>query len=123
LYVPAVYLQTDLALSEHVIRQGQKHVVEGRNWARLANKLAMGSSIKIAAFGGSVTVGYRMSNTSYPEQFVSWMQEAFPSVKFELVNLARRATAATFAALCLVQDLPEDTDLVLIEYSVNGYGG
>lgn len=66
---------------------------------------------------------YRMSNTSYPEQFVLWLQQAFPGVRFELVNLARRATAATFAALCLVQDLPPDADLVLIEYSVNGYGG
>lgn len=114
----------ELALSEHVIRQGQKHEVDGRNWARLATKLATpGSSIKIVAFGGSVTVGYRMCNTSYPEMFVGWLQKAFPGVQFSLVNLARRATAATFAALCLVQDLPEDADLVLIEYSVNGYGG
>jgi len=116
--------QPELALSEHVIRQGQKHEVDGRNWARLATKLATpGSSIKIVAFGGSVTVGYRMCNTSYPEMFVGWLQKAFPGVQFSLVNLARRATAATFAALCLVQDLPEDADLVLIEYSVNGYGG
>lgn len=64
-----------------------------------------------------------MSNTSYPEQLVSWLQGAFPKVNFRLVNLARRATAATFAALCLVQDMPEDADLVLIEYSINGYGG
>lgn len=70
-----------------------------------------------------MSVGYRMSNTSYPEQFTVWLQETFPNVKFELVNLARRATAATFAALCLVQDMPEDADLVLIEYSVNGHGG
>lgn len=79
--------------------------MEGRNWARLAHELATkgSSKIKIVALGGSVTVGYRMSNTSYPEQFVGWLQEAFPDVQFELVNLARRATAATFAALCLVQ--------------------
>lgn len=116
--------QPELPLSEHVIRQGHKHEVEGRNWARLTQKLATGSSpIKIVAFGGSVTVGYRMSNTSYPDQFVGWLQAAFPAVEFELVNLARRATAATYAALCLVQDLPSDADLVLIEYSVNGFGG
>jgi lysophospholipase L1-like esterase len=117
-------LQPELVLSEHVIRQGQKHEVDGRGWARLAHKIATGSTnIKIVAFGGSVSVGYRMSNTSYPEQFTAWLQEAFPKVKFELVNLARRATAATFAALCLVQDMPQDADLVLIEYSVNGHGG
>lgn len=111
-------------MSEHVLRQGQKHEVEGRNWARLTAKLANGSGpVEVAVFGGSVSVGYRMSNTSYPDQFVNWLAAAFPAVKFELVNLARRATAATYAALCLVQDLPEDADLVLIEYSVNGWGG
>jgi hypothetical protein len=83
--------------------------LQGRNWARLVKKLSTeGSTVNIVAFGGSVTVGYRLSNTSYPEEFVGWMSQTFPGVKFNLINLARRATAATFAALCLVQDMPED---------------
>jgi hypothetical protein len=84
-------------------------VLQGRNWARLVKKLSTeGSTVNIVAFGGSVTVGYRLSNTSYPEEFVDWLSQTFPGVKFNLINLARRATAATFAALCLVQDMPED---------------
>jgi lysophospholipase L1-like esterase len=180
------HTQPELAISEHLLHAGQKHEVhEGRNWARLTRKLLQpGSTVRIVAFGGSVTVGYRMSNTrwvqctraqlgggprprmhkprasnactpchntprvlltcppavsittsipphkhththpcSYPEEFVAWLRQAFPDVTFELTNLARRATAATFAALCLVQELPADADLVLIEYSVNGFGG
>eukprot|EP00878_Enallax_costatus_P008946 GHUV01009354.1.p1 GENE.GHUV01009354.1~~GHUV01009354.1.p1 ORF type:complete len:410 (+),score=40.39 GHUV01009354.1:593-1822(+) len=114
----------DLALSDSLIRQGYKHEIEGRNWARLAEKLQQeGSNVTIVAFGGSVTVGYRLSNTSYPEEFVAWLQGVFPKVNFKLISLARRATAATFAALCLVQEMPTDADLVLIEYSINGYGG
>eukprot|EP00879_Flechtneria_rotunda_P005860 GHRR01006166.1.p1 GENE.GHRR01006166.1~~GHRR01006166.1.p1 ORF type:complete len:523 (+),score=78.66 GHRR01006166.1:141-1571(+) len=114
----------DLPVDDGLIRQGLKHEVEGRNWARLVHKLStQGSTVNVVAFGGSVTVGYQKSNTSYPEEFVDWLQEAFPAVKFNLVSLARRATAATFAALCLVQGLPSDADLVLIEYSINGYGG
>jgi hypothetical protein len=93
-----------LPLSEHVIAQGYKFEPVPRQWARLTQKLTTpGSKVKIATFGGSVSVGYRLSKTSYPEQLVEWLQEAFPGVEFELVNLARRATAATFAALCLVQ--------------------
>uniref|UniRef100_A0A383VWI2 SGNH hydrolase-type esterase domain-containing protein n=1 Tax=Tetradesmus obliquus TaxID=3088 RepID=A0A383VWI2_TETOB len=116
--------ESNLAMSESLIRAGYKHELEGRNWARLVQKLSTeGSTVNIVAFGGSVTVGYRLSNTSYPEEFVEWLGATFPGVKFNLINLARRATAATFAALCLVQDLPEDADLVLLEYSVNGYGG
>jgi hypothetical protein len=85
--------------------------------------LTGGGTVRVAAFGGSVTVGYRLSNTSYPERFVAWLSQAFPDTQFEFIPLARRATAATFAALCMVQQLPADTDLVLVEYSVNGYGG
>eukprot|EP00775_Hariotina_reticulata_P001441 gene1441-1782_t len=115
----------ELALSENLIRNGLKHEVpDARNWARLVEKLSVdGSTVTIVAFGGSVTVGYKQSNTSYPEQFVRWLQDVFPAVNFKLINLARRATAATFAALCLVQNMPEDADLVLVEYSINGYGG
>ena len=114
-----------LAAPEHVLRAGYKHEVDApRGWARLAHKLVTpGANVTVVAFGGSVTVGYVKSNASYPEELVAWMGEAFPRANVKLVNLARRATAATFAALCLVQDLPEDSDLILFEYSVNGYGG
>ncbi|KIY98609.1 hypothetical protein MNEG_9351 [Monoraphidium neglectum] len=113
-----------LALSERLAAQGYKFEPSPRQWARLTQKLLTpGSVVKVVAFGGSVTVGYRYSKTSYPEQFVEWLRTSFPGVDFELTNMARRATAATFAALCLVQDMPEDADLVVVEYSINGYGG
>jgi hypothetical protein len=93
-----------LALSERLAAQGYKFEPSPRQWARLTQKLLTpGSVVKVVAFGGSVTVGYRYSKTSYPEQFVEWLRTSFPGVDFELTNMARRATAATFAALCLVQ--------------------
>eukprot|EP00882_Tetradesmus_deserticola_P011059 GHRQ01011694.1.p1 GENE.GHRQ01011694.1~~GHRQ01011694.1.p1 ORF type:complete len:188 (+),score=50.48 GHRQ01011694.1:35-565(+) len=101
--------ESHMGMPESLIRAGYKHELEGRNWARLAQKLSTeGSTVNIVAFGGSVTVGYRRSNTSYPEELVDWLSDTFPGVKFNLINLARRATAATFAALCLVQDMPGD---------------
>eukprot|EP00877_Chromochloris_zofingiensis_P014366 jgi/Chrzof1/9183/Cz03g39010.t1 len=111
-------------LTERLIKEGYKFEIEGRQWPRLVEKLSQkGSTVKIVVFGGSVTVGYKDSKTNYPEQLVVWLKRAFPGVQFELLNLARRATAATFAALCLIQDMPADADLVLIEYNINGYGG
>jgi hypothetical protein len=90
--------------NDHLIASGYKFEPAPRQWARLTQKLVTpGSKVKIVAFGGSVTVGYRMSKTSYPEQLVEWLKASLPGVEFELTNLARRATAATFAALCLVQ--------------------
>jgi lysophospholipase L1-like esterase len=99
--------------------------IQGRNWPQLVHKLYKepNSTIKVVTLGGSVTVGYKLSNTSWPEQLVPWLQQQYPSATFQLTNLARRATAATFAALCLVQHVPEDADIIIVEYSVNGYGG
>lgn len=69
---PAPQMQPNLAISETVIRQGQKHEVDGRNWARLAHKIATagstGSSIKIVTFGGSVSVGYRCAGRRLPSK-------------------------------------------------------
>lgn len=113
-------LQTELPWPEQqlpMLQAGHKHDVVGRNFARLTDKLANANGlVKVAAFGGSVTV------TAYPDRFVSWLQAAFPASRFELVNLARRASAATYAAFCLVQDLPDDVNLVVLEFSVNGCG-
>lgn len=116
--------RADLNFPDQLLRVGNKVDVEGRQWARLANKLSKpGSTVNVAAFGGSITTGYVKSNTSYPEQLLIWLRTAFPDVNFQLVNLARRATPTTFAALCLLERAPTDVDLVIVEYSVNGYGG
>jgi hypothetical protein len=60
-----------------------------------------GSAIKVVAFGGSITQGM---NDKFPRtwahEVVSWLQEAFPSVKVQLINLARDATDVAPAAMC-----------------------
>jgi hypothetical protein len=110
---------------EKLLPHAAKFDIQGRNWPQLVHKLHQqpNSTITIVTLGGSVTVGYTKSNTSYPEEFMAWLQQLYPAATFQLHNLARRATAATFAALCVVQDVPQDADLIVVEYSVNGYGG
>jgi hypothetical protein len=115
----------DLVGPEKLLHNAAKFDIQGRNWPQLVHKLYKqpNSTVKIVTLGGSVSVGHVHSNTSYSDEFVAWLQQLYPAATFKLENLARRATAATFAALCLVQHVPADTDLVIIEYSVNGYGG
>jgi hypothetical protein len=111
---------------EELLHHGLKFDIQGRNWPQLVHKLYQepNSTIKIVSLGGSVTVGYKGGgNTSYPEEFVAWLQQLYPAATFQLTNLARSATAATFAALCVVQHVPEDADLVIVEYSLNAYDG
>jgi hypothetical protein len=94
-----------------------------RNWDRLAHKLITpGSNITVVAFGGSVTVGHHAfnENSSWPEEAVSWLRNAFPAVGINFINLGHGATVAMAAALCYYHDMPADADLVLVEYSING---
>jgi hypothetical protein len=69
--------------------------------AALVLASAAGSTIKVVAFGGSVTQGL---HSSFPETWAHevqrWLQRAFPAVTFELINLARDATDVTPAAVC-----------------------
>ncbi|WIA20182.1 hypothetical protein OEZ85_006030 [Tetradesmus obliquus] len=108
-----------------MFRSGFKHELQGRNWRQLALKLATpGSNVTVAVFGGSVTVGHYPScdNSSWVEEAWHWMQAAFPDVHFSFVHLGHGATSANVASLCYYQDLPPETDLVLVEYSLNGCG-
>lgn len=119
--------RTPLALqsqdAHRMFRSGFKHELQGRNWRQLALKLATpGSNVTVAVFGGSVTVGHYPScdNSSWVEEAWHWMQAAFPDVHFSFVHLGHGATSANVASLCYYQDLPPETDLVLVEYSLNG---
>ena len=59
--------------------------------------------------------------TSWVLELASMLRATYPGVTFKLVELARRAIPPQFAALCCTQDVPGDTDLVILEYAVNGF--
>ncbi|KAF6254129.1 hypothetical protein COO60DRAFT_1462864 [Scenedesmus sp. NREL 46B-D3] len=100
-----------------------------RNWHLLARKLSTpGSTVTIVTFGGSLTAGYisfthawqSSMEGSWVEQLVAWLQAAFPSITFNTLNLSRSASDVIVAATCWYQYVPQEADLVLVEYSVNG---
>lgn len=74
------------------------------------------------SFGGSVTSGYWAGSTNpgWVDQLLPWLQQAFPNVTFKLLNLARGASDVIPAATCWYQYMPQDADLVFVEYSANG---
>jgi len=114
----------ELVLSENLIRNGLKHckLLMLSNWARLVQKLATdGSTVTIVTFGGSVTVGYKSSNTSYPEEYVKWMKKRFPQCQLQIGqpgSAVPQQQPLQHFALC--RTCAPDADLVLREYSVNG---
>jgi hypothetical protein len=63
--------------------------------------LAAGSTIKVVAFGGSITQGMNQKfPRTWAHEVVGWLRDAFPSVTVTFTNLARDATDVTPAAMC-----------------------
>jgi hypothetical protein len=62
---------------------------------------AADATVKLVTFGGSVTQGYHPQwSVTWAHEVLGWLREAFPAVRFELINLARDATDVTMAATC-----------------------
>ncbi|WIA34469.1 hypothetical protein OEZ86_012800 [Tetradesmus obliquus] len=97
-----------------------------RNWRRLADKLnTPGSNVTVVAFGGSITAGFidAAPNSSWVDPLMASLRARYPAVSFSLVNLARGGHDVQAAATCWYQLAPQDADLILVEYSVNGCNG
>jgi hypothetical protein len=75
----------------------------------------------MVTYGGSVTAGHLSGSPegSWVEHLTEWLQTAFPDVTFNVLNLARNSTDNVAAATCWAQYAPTDTDLLVVEYSVN----
>lgn len=67
----------------------------------VTSAVAAGSTIKVVAFGGSITQGLSVAfKRTWAHEVAGWLQDAFPSVKIKFINLARDATDVTPAAIC-----------------------
>ncbi|WIA36090.1 hypothetical protein OEZ86_007442 [Tetradesmus obliquus] len=107
---------------EWLLRKGLKDELNGRNWRRLAAKLATpGSNITVVVFGGSASTGFGLPvrSANWVSQFCSWLQSAFINTNIIQVNLARDATNVPMAEACWYHQTPAEADLVLIEYNLN----
>jgi hypothetical protein len=99
-------MQTPLYGPVWLLAEGVKgSLSSSRNWARLAARLSSpGANITVAAFGGSVTAGYKLEPTrmhSWAYQLVGWLREAFPSVTVNFEhNYARDGVNIHLAATC-----------------------
>lgn len=113
---------------EALLSRGYKGLAPAvlRNWRQLADKLnTPWSNVTVVTFGGSITAGYidDAPNSSWVDPLMTWFKESYPAVNFTVVNLARSGNDVTPAAMCWYQLAPQDADLILVEYSVNGCVG
>ncbi|PRW45267.1 hypothetical protein C2E21_6426 [Chlorella sorokiniana] len=94
----------------------------GGRLQRVAQKLLTGQPVKVFTLGGSVTSGGGSSSSTklgYVPRFFEFLQHNFPHKEHVLENKAIAASTAFMYAACLQHHVPEDADLVTLEFSVN----
>ncbi|KAI3428300.1 hypothetical protein D9Q98_006679 [Chlorella vulgaris] len=108
-------------LSKEELRRGETYFGSGRRLNKVAKKLLAGKPIKVFALGGSITGGggATIPKLGYVERFFSFIQAAFPHEEHVMVNKAIAASTAFLYATCLQHHVPQDVDLVTLEFSAN----
>ena len=75
----------------------------------------------IVALGGSVSAGHgvRDPDNSWVSRVFSWVKDTFPHRKHMLLNNAIPAVTSGYASACVPELVPDDTDLVILEWTYN----
>ena len=81
---------------------------------------SVGEPVKIAALGGSVTVGHNVQNkqTAWLYRVFDWINTTFPHPEHQFINKAIPAVTSAYIAPCVLNLLPDDLDLILLVSSL-----
>lgn len=85
-------------------------------------KAINGNKIKIGVLGGSISTGHTLENPlveTYHSNLFYWWNETFPHNDNEIVNGALPATGSSYFTYCYNKHLPNDLDIIFIEFSIN----
>ncbi|KAF5378937.1 hypothetical protein D9757_008717 [Collybiopsis confluens] len=75
--------------------------------------------IKIGILGGSVSLGLGVTPaTNWATLYAAYIRDTF-DVEVELINGSVGATTSEYMETCLMEHIPEDVDLVIIELAIN----
>ncbi|WVR08443.1 hypothetical protein IAU60_005498 [Kwoniella sp. DSM 27419] len=97
------------------------HLGTGSRVQRVLQKAMSGSSITMSVLGGSVSAcagagDDPVHEKCYPHKFFDWWNTVFPHPANELTNGATRKTDSAYYAYCNSHHLPDQTDLVILEF-------
>lgn len=105
-------------------REMQKGLVSYGAWARARRamaKLLAGEPITVGIIGGSITWGHGADpgKTDWAARVFQWVNATFPGAKHRFVNGAIPAAPSSYFSMCYAWHVPEDADLVFLEFNVN----
>ncbi|ODN76243.1 hypothetical protein L202_06166 [Cryptococcus amylolentus CBS 6039] len=103
----------------------------GSRMRRVLQKAREGKKLNIGVLGGSVTACHGVHpSATYPQGdpagpgcwttiFIEWVRKTFPDADHQFKNGAIGGMDSSFYAFCGAHHIPEDTDLVILEFDVN----
>lgn len=82
-----------------------------------------GEPITAVALGGSISAGHGVKDpgNGWVARIFTWISETFPNTEHKLLNRAIPATTSGYVSACVPDLVPEDADLVILEYTYNDY--
>ncbi|KAH7106845.1 hypothetical protein BKA62DRAFT_740667 [Auriculariales sp. MPI-PUGE-AT-0066] len=93
----------------------------GTRVQRVIHKALSGLPVTISVLGGSISACHGAGDDPiaprcYPARFFQWWNEIFPHPASELTNGAMRKTDSAYFSFCHGLHLPDQTDLVILEF-------
>ncbi|KAG1805480.1 uncharacterized protein BJ212DRAFT_1283642 [Suillus subaureus] len=109
------------------LAQSRLHLGSGGRVHRVIHKALLGQPVTISVLGGSVSACHAagddpLSPSCYPSRFFQWWSSVFPHPASELTNGAMRRTNSGYFGFCSSHHIPENTDLVILEFDVDDEG-
>ncbi|KAJ9122975.1 hypothetical protein QFC24_004013 [Naganishia onofrii] len=88
---------------------------------KVVQKALSGLPVTISVLGSSVSACHGagddpVATKCYPSKFFDWWNSIFPHPASELTNGASRKTDSAYYAYCSAHHLPDQTDLVILEF-------
>ncbi|KAK8865892.1 hypothetical protein IAR55_001040 [Kwoniella newhampshirensis] len=104
--------------------KSRMHMGSGARIQRVVQKAMAGLPVTISVLGGSVSACHGagddpVSPRCYPAKFFDWWNSVFPHPASELTNGAARRTDSAYFAYCSTHHLPDQTDLVILEFDAS----
>ncbi|KAG8918460.1 cap64-like protein [Tulasnella sp. 418] len=91
---------------------------------KVIHRALSGLPITVSVLGGSVSACHGagddpISPNCYPSRFFEWWNTVFPHPASELTNGAMRKTDSAYFSFCHGHHLPDQTDLVILEFDAD----
>ncbi|EGO01271.1 hypothetical protein SERLA73DRAFT_134595 [Serpula lacrymans var. lacrymans S7.3] len=106
------------------LSQSRLHLGSGARLHRVIHKALLGQPVVMSVLGGSVSACHGagddpLAPNCYPSRFFQWWNTVFPHPASELTNGAMRRTNSGYFGFCSGHHIPDDTDLVVLEFDAD----